>query len=74
VDDDEVCTRAVPKAGVLPGHRWQTSPKWGVIIGASRCLNCGQVAAEKHFATSLPAEPGQPGNGVKREPGTEGGK
>jgi len=30
-------------------HDWE-SGAWGVIIGASRCLSCGELSRTEHFS------------------------
>lgn len=32
-------------------HDWNLAKSWGVIIGVSRCKNCGKLATVDDFAT-----------------------
>lgn len=57
--DEEICTKAIPKAGARLGHDWPAAPTWGVLIGVARCRNCGQVASNDHFARPTNTERGR---------------
>jgi len=36
-------------------HDWQTAPRWGVIIGLSKCQECQKVASRADFPAIFPA-------------------
>lgn len=44
---DPVYSKPLP--GVCPGHDWETSNAWGVVIGLSRCKKCGKLATHADF-------------------------
>ena len=40
------------------GHDWEAG-SWGVLIGVSRCRECGKVAMSSDFKRPEPPTPGE---------------